>query len=230
MASWKDPRGWSGRRPSPRPQGCAHRHSPRGQPALYPPHPDPPHRAQSPRQCLQPAASPPWPRRDVPAAPEPVARTPHRWATYQWGEPAPPQVPHGPAAGGAQGRPAPGTHLCPSGTRPPMGASGRCSSAGTPTPLVFNYRRKRSNRAAPARCTWDGPAAQPRPLPEVTAAPEPPEPALRGRRPGPGTAVCCNGDLAWGKPMSPVQGHPTRAAGPRPSRRRRGHRWRFRLR
>lgn len=138
MVSWKDPQRWSGWRPSPQPQGCAHRHGPGGQPALCPLRLHPPHGAQFPRQHPQPptpAASPPWPRGDVPAAPASVAGTPWGQATYRQGEPAPSRVPLGPTGqeggGGHRAAQHPATHLCPGGTRPPVGASGRCSGAGT---------------------------------------------------------------------------------------------------
>lgn len=45
-------------------------------------------------------------------------------------------------------------------------------------------------------------------------SPVPPTPSAGGHRAVP--AACCNGDLVWDKPVSPVWGHPTRAAAPHP--------------
>lgn len=42
-----------------------------------------------------------------------------------------PLAPRGRSGGGHRAAQHPATHLCPGGTRPPVGASGRCSGAGT---------------------------------------------------------------------------------------------------
>lgn len=226
MVSWKDPQRWSGWRPSPQPQGCAHRHGPGGQPALCPLRLHPPHGARFPRQHPQPptpAASPPWPRGDVPAAPASVVGTPWGQATYRQGEPAPSRVPLGPTgqeAGGAQGSPAPSHPPLPRRHKAARGRERAVLRCWHPCPLVFNYRRKRSSRAAPAWRTRDTPPHSHGRCQRSPVLPSSRNPHRGDGGPGPGTAAV--GTWRGTSPASPAWGHPTRAAGPRPGSRRRG--------